>query len=209
MKNFIFLLFLLFATTSFGGDKFSPVPRMLSEAKDNWRGEYTGVVFKEDVDNYYVLTCAHPLFDRNDIDTTYAHIFTEGESNVVFVSVKCNLLKRDDAQDLCLYSFKKNDLISIAPLQLGNETLPKNTVLKNYGYTISTKLKEVNVTVVEFDDQFNPGMMITTGPITSGFSGGPAVYEKTKEVYGIQSLGGNGKNNYLSSITAIKKFVKQ
>ena len=208
MKNFIFLLFLLISNFSYGGDKFSPIPRMLTEAKENWRGEYTGVIFKEDTENYYVLTCVHPLFDRNDIDTTYAHVFTEGESDVSFVSVKCKLLKRDDMQDLCLYSFKKNNLFTVTPLELGDEVLPKNTILKNYGYTISTKLKEANVTVVEFDDQFNPGMMITVGPVKSGYSGGPAVHEKTKKVYGIQSLGGTGGNNYLSSISAIKKFVK-
>ena len=203
---FISILLLVTSSTNVRPDNFSAIPRMLTE--NNGQLEYySAVIHKQDEENYYILTCAHALFKKNN-PTTYANLMaTNEESSVAYVALKCKLLKRNDKKDLALYSCKRPYFTRLTPIILGSATLLKNSPCEVRGYSNSNKLKTIQLTVNEYNATIDSEpTLIANGIISDGMSGGPLV--KNDEVYGIQSSTGT-QTSLLSNLVSIEEFLNE
>lgn len=202
------LVLVLTINTNVRPDDFSPIPRMLTENNGDIE-YYSGVIYKEDNENYYILTCAHPLFDRSNPVTYVNLVSTNEESSVAYVALKCKLLKRSDTKDLVLYSCKRPYFTKLTPIKLGSGLLLKNVKCEVIGYTNNFKRKAIPVTVNEYNAIIdNEKTLIINGNIIHGMSGGPLV--KNDEIYGIQSSTATTEPlSLLSNLISIQEFINK
>jgi hypothetical protein len=170
--------------------------------------EYSGVVFKEDADNYYILTCEHGTQGHNkQIIRLKSVVAPEVEQVIKGISIESKLIKDDRDLDIALVRMAKVLGIKIKPLKLANASLMQGTECLSYGYSNGEFIRN-KVSVLTYDGKRKVGsqyivyhtllgnkILAAEGDIIHGMSGGPLVYNN--EVFGIQSSA-NTKTNEIS-----------
>lgn len=195
------LVLVLTINTNVRPDDFSPLLRMSTISTEE-SALYSGVVFNEDNDKFYVLTCEHALMNMKTNVRTFALAYSiNEESPTEYVSLKCKLLKRDSKNDLCLYEFKKPYYLKISPIPLAKSSLVVGTTGEICGYSNENLMRS---TAVVMDNGDLTGLLVTKANVISGMSGGPFV--QNDMVFGIQSCGKT--NNYLANLKIIQEFIK-
>lgn len=168
---------------------------------DNYKAEYSGVVFKEDENFYHVLTCAHAT---SHLDKTSIRLkcLVAPEYNTVIsnISLSSDLIRQDKDIDIGLVKIPKIEGIRIKALELANATLVSGTECLSFGYagdeykrnivsTLSQNGKEVESSSVFYTHTTDSGKprLVISGDVIQGMSGGALVYQN--HIFGIQSSG--------------------
>jgi hypothetical protein len=184
---------------------YRPHVQIICFAED-YKAEYSGVVFKQDDNFYHVLTCAHATMNL-DKSKIRLKCLVAPEYNTVIsnISLSSDLIRQDSDIDIGLVLIPKIEGIRIRPLELANATLVSGTECLSFGYvgdeykrnivsTLSQDGKEVESSTVFYThhtDNGKPRLMVS-GAVIQGMSGGALVYQN--HVFGIQSSGDSKRN---------------
>ena len=207
MRVLLFLI-LYFFTSPIIAQEFIPYV-LLSQSVDNTTtNSWSGAVYKEDDNNYYVLSCAHGIKKEKDLIQVTLYNSNK-KSQFMSIGTKSTFIKANYDYDLAMFSIEKFDRIfKIKPIKF-NKNRPKGGErLLVRGYYLGNYYE--NNVIYEDKDFSNLPIKFQTescvGEHYSGMSGSPLLNNENN-IVGIQLFKNNKSKGGHASLLMIEDFL--
>lgn len=168
-----FILALLFTSVVIADD-FSPHVK-ISAFEGNKSTEFSGTIFDNKGNYYYVLSCCHGIDEFKS-----PKVFIKVSNPEAGIEVPVEIIKSNIDVDLAIFRFKKLNFLNVKPIKISEKDAPDGSVVISFGYPGKEIAKrEMKKIKSNYFDTRKRQLTHCIGKIDSGMSGGALIYSNS------------------------------
>jgi len=180
MRSLLLVLILLFSQQQLSARDFGYTVKIVAHVPIS--GQYfggSGVVFKEDKESYYILSCNH-IFENVPANVNIQVMLFAKDNHKFIINTEGVIIRRSPSYDLSYLKIAKDEYIDIAPVPVANGDLLGSENVKSYGFPgVSNVLEQRELKTGKYDSWLDSSkkvrLLTCYGRVDQGMSGGPLI----------------------------------